>query len=456
MTNPNYKYENGVISIKINDKWIQPSFNRYENIEPIGEPGANGVVIKATHKITKRIDAIKIWLPRIRNGKNEVREEQYEAEVQKIAKLNDPRIATIHDAWNENGCYCCSMEYIDGITYEKWLQINKNTNTRIEMLSRIFDAIVFYQDQGIIHGDIHSKNILIDHESKIHIIDFGTSSLSVYENQSIHRENYLMYELVEKTLADQFDKNAFMYRKYSIRGSVTKRDDIRNVIPIFFSKSVLSYLHLLELLLYDRDIINNSGDMYDYCRTIASGNYLSLDYFYSKITGKNNHKPELFSKVMYNCIEDEAYEYAQNDFNEALKMEFLSLYTYYNLVKDWILSGKIDETVIASMISSERFCMPQKVVDLFMKSSDLLMFHDSLLQSEDTPENANFIERNLRAALYNIIEKKSCGYLLHILRNINLQILELKQKKELCERITRISYNYCINNSIEYEFPKGE
>ena len=45
MTNPNYKYENGVISIKINDKWIQPSFNRYENIDPIGEQGANGVVI---------------------------------------------------------------------------------------------------------------------------------------------------------------------------------------------------------------------------------------------------------------------------------------------------------------------------------------------------------------------------------------------------------------------------
>ena len=79
--------------------------------------------------------------------------------------------------------------------------------------------------------------------------------------------------------------------------------------------------------------------------------------------------------------------------------------------------------------------MPKKVVALFMKSSDLLMFHDSLLQSEDTPENANFIERNLRVALYNIIEKKSCGYLLHILRNINLQILELKQKKNYVKEL---------------------
>lgn len=154
MLNPNYKYEDKKIKVKIGDSWIEPNFERYDNIEPLGEPGANGVVIKGTHKITKRDDAIKIWLPRKINGKNVIREEQYIAEVQKIAKLNDPRIVTIHDAWFENGCYCCSMDFIDGITYEKWLEDNKNINTRVKMLLKIFDTIFFYQTQDIIHGDI--------------------------------------------------------------------------------------------------------------------------------------------------------------------------------------------------------------------------------------------------------------------------------------------------------------
>ena len=193
MPNPNYQNNNGKIKIKINDSWIEPQFERYENIEPIGEPGANGVVIKGTHKITKREDAIKIWLPRNRNGKEQVNEKQYLKEIQKITKLNDPRIVKIYDAWKENSCYCCSMEFIAGITYEAWLKKNCDITVRINMLLKIFDAIVFYQSQGIIHGDIHLKNILIDENEEIHIIDFGTSIISSYEEQSIYRENFLMY-----------------------------------------------------------------------------------------------------------------------------------------------------------------------------------------------------------------------------------------------------------------------
>lgn len=84
MPNPNYEYKDGKIKVKINGSWIEPSFERYENIKPIGEPGANGVVNKGAHKITRRDAAIKIWLPRYRNGKNEIREDQYLAKVQKL------------------------------------------------------------------------------------------------------------------------------------------------------------------------------------------------------------------------------------------------------------------------------------------------------------------------------------------------------------------------------------
>ena len=51
MPNPNYEYKDGKIKVKIDGSWIEPNFERYENIKPIGEPGANGVVIKGTHKI---------------------------------------------------------------------------------------------------------------------------------------------------------------------------------------------------------------------------------------------------------------------------------------------------------------------------------------------------------------------------------------------------------------------
>lgn len=450
MHNPNYEYKNGKIRVKIADSWIEPSFDRYENIKPIGEPGANGVVIKGTHKITRRDDAIKIWLPRKRNGKNEIREAQYLAEVQKIAKLKDPRIATIHDAWTENGCYCCSMEFIDGITYEKWLEENQDMDKRVHMLLKIFEAIVFYQSQGIIHGDIHSNNILIEKNGEIHIIDFGTSSMSSYKEQSNHRENYLMYELVEKTLAHQFDNNVFLYKKYKLQGNIEEFYDIRNAVPIFFSVSVLCYLHLMIMIDNFDDIINQPVEIFEYCRYIAKGFYLNMDYFYSKISGENEHKLEKFTQIMYERLEDEEYEDCQHNSIEMARMEYLSLFAYFEEVKKGPFIEKIKEGIMEKYINDEWFNKPREIIGIINKTKDFFEFHKILMETIGDYEEIYFIEIRLRSALYSIIKEIYGGYLLHVLRHLNLRIEELKRQNELCDRIIKLSYEYCLQSGIDY------
>lgn len=450
MLNPNYEYKDGKIKVKIDGSWIEPNFERYENIKPIGEPGANGVVIKGTHKITRRDDAIKIWLPRQRNGKNEINTEQYLAEVRKIAKLKDSRIATIHDAWMENGCYCCSMEFIDGITYEKWLEENSNISERVNMLLKIFEAIVFYQSQGIIHGDIHSKNIMIEKGGKIHIIDFGTSSISSYKEQSEYRENFLMYELVEKTLESKFDTKAFFYKKYSLKGSIKKINDIRNAVPIFFSKSVLCYLHLMIMLTNLHDIINYPEEIYEYCRYIAKGLYLNMDYFYSKIPGENDRKLEMFTNIMYESLEDEVYEKAQNNSDESERMEFISLFVYFEEVKRGLINGKIKKKILEKHVTDICLYKPSEIISIINSTNDLFNFHNILMETIGDYIEVCSIEKDLRQALYNIIEEAYGGYLLHIIRHMNLRIEEVKRQKPLCDRIVRLSYIYCSNNGIDY------
>lgn len=444
MINPNYEYKDGKIKVKIGDSWVEPSFERYENIRPIGEPGANGVVVKGTHKITRRDDAIKIWLPRNRNGKNEIREEQYLAEVQKIAKLKDSRIAEIYDAWTEKGCFCCSMEFIDGITYEKWIEKNHDISKRVDMLLRIFEAIVFYQSKGVIHGDIHSRNILVDNNGEIHIIDFGTSSLSSYKEQSNHRENFLMYELIEKTLGKQFDNRAFLYKKYALRGDAVNGDDVRNVVPVFFSQSVVCYLHLMIMLTNLQDIINEPEYIHEYCRYITKGFYLNMDYFYSKVSGENNQNLEMFTSVMFACIEDEEYENAQNDSSEAERMEFVSLFVYFEEVKRGLLEGEI------YVDTMEKYIKSRDIISILYASRDFIEFHNRLLEEIDDYEEIYSIEVDLRTSLYNIIEDIYGGYLLHILRRIHLRIAEIKVQGEFYDRIIRLSYIYCINNGIEF------
>lgn len=448
MPNPNYRYKDGKIMVKMDGSWIEPNFKRYENIKPIGEPGANGVVIKGTHKITKRNDAIKIWLPRKRNGKYEIREQQYLAEIQKISQLNDPRIAKIYDAWTEKGCYCCSMEFIDGITYEKWLEENHDMNKRINILLEIFETIVFYQSQGIIHGDIHSRNILIDKDQQIHIIDFGTSSLSSYKEQSNYRENFLMYELVEKTLENKFDNRAFLLKKYNLGRNIEKFDDIRKAIPIIFSESVLSYLHIFFMLTNLHDIINDPKDLYEYCRYIAKGLYLNMDYFYHKVSGENEKKLEKFTNIMFESLENEMYEDCQEDINKMEMMTFLSLFVYFEEIKKILSDGKIKEEMIVKYIIQKYFSEPKKIIDIINTSDDLFEFHNTLTEIISDSAEVYSIELNLRMCMYSIIEEVYKGYLLHILRFLHLRMEELKHQKGMCDKLSRLSPVYCFNNDI--------
>lgn len=448
MSNQNYKYEDGKIQVKIDGSWIEPNFERYENIKPIGEPGANGVVIKGTHKITKRIDAIKIWLPRKRNGKNEIREEQYLAEVQKITQLNHPRIAKIYDAWTEKGCYCCSMEFIDGITYEKWLEKNHDMNKRINILFEIFETIAFYQEQGIIHGDIHSRNILIDKKQQIHIIDFGTSSLSSYKEQSNYRENFLMYELVEKTLENRFDNQAFLLNKYDLNGNIEKADDIRNAVPSFFSKSVLYYLHILCMLTNLHNIINEPKDIYEYCRYIAKGLYLNMDYFYDKVTGENEQKLEKFANIMFESLEDEMYEDCYEDSNKMEMMIFLSLFVYFEEIKRRLLDGKIKEEIMVKYINDRSFNEPKKIIDIINTSNDFFKFHNILSGIIGHSEEVYSIELELRGCMYSIIEEIYKGYSLYILRHLHLRMEEVKHQSGMCDKLSRLSPVYCFNNDM--------
>lgn len=450
MSNPNYRNENGKIAIKINDEWIEPKFDHYDNIEALGETGANGVVITGIHGVTGRKEAIKIWLPRKRGNTIVLREEQYREEVRKIANLNDPRIATVYDAWTENGCLCCSMEYIDGQTYTKWLERNLDEFRRLAILKKIFETIVFYQNQGIIHGDIHSNNIMIDNNNNVHIIDFGTSTFSGYANQSVYRENFLMYELIKKTLGDIFDEKAFIFRKYNINGRIKTEDDVRNAIPVLFSRTALSYLKLMELLGMESDIVNGSDVINEYCRHIAEGVYLNMDYFCKQLFKKskpNEEKLLRLGECMYEALENFEYAECQNDkYGLAEKMLYLSLFVYYDIVKTGLNNKTIESALVEEKIKGISCELGNKsiVLKAFYGNDSLLTFHAELISQIEWPE-VNEIESHLRGELFSALQEMYDDVFLYMVRKINLKLEEIKLNKELCNDIERLPYTYCYN-----------
>lgn len=332
MSSEKYKFNNGKLEVNIKNNWKIIKFTGYEFLEVIGI-GANGVVVKAKHQITERIDAIKIWLPHKKSKHGKVSEEQYLREVRKISKLNDKNIVTIYDAkiLENEGIYMCAMEYIDGKSLKEWIKDNHHISYRIKICKEILQTVENYQKAGIIHGDLHGGNIIIDKQLNIHIIDFGTS-LFGHNNQSKERESNFIYDLVKKIMKDEFKIELFSIKNYDIYSEIKYKDDTRRYIPLLVTKTMLQFIKLRDIKyktvkMTDRDVL------IEYCENIAKGIYFNLDNIYLELLSWSDRDlvNQIFPIALYENIDITIFDLNETDDLEEL--EYTTLYIYYEIFK---------------------------------------------------------------------------------------------------------------------------
>lgn len=446
MSNPNFQFDNGEIKIKLKNEWTTVNLDEYDIIGIAGKPGANGAVLKGIHKITKRTDAIKIWLPRKDAKNGEVKESQYLEEIKKIARLNHPNIVKIHDAWIKSSCYFCSMEYVDGCTLETWISSHARKWERLDILNKIFMAVKAYQDEGIIHGDLHANNILIDKEQNIHIIDFGTSVTSKYADQSKYRENFLMYELVEKVMGDDFSDEIFLFKKYSLSGEIQNEDDVRNAIPALVSDTISEYIKL-EMIKFQVEKLTDLDNLREICECIARGSYINIDFFYKNMPAWCVKEViDAFPKIFYETLQNVIYGESQYDYNEAEKVTYLSLYVYYKYYKS--IQTEIDASIYDKLMHNQKG--NDAYFEMINQEKDLFGLHRHLLEKYNDEDEVYGIEGRIRGMLASVLSQFYKGYYLHILRSEYLEMRQIKMGDEsLYNKIINLSYIYRFNNGIK-------
>lgn len=160
----------------IQKQFIMPS-DMSTSYEPVESRGFNQLV---KVKRQGRWFLLKGLKPEYRN--QQVYLELLKKEYELMVQLDHPNIVRVSaKEVNEELGPCIVMEYIDGVTLEKFLESKPSQQVRRKVVDQLIDALAYIHGKQIVHRDLKPSNILITRNgNNVKIIDFGLSDADDY------------------------------------------------------------------------------------------------------------------------------------------------------------------------------------------------------------------------------------------------------------------------------------
>ena len=102
---------------------------------------------------------------------------RFRREAENLAKLHHPNIIRVYDVFDENGTTYYSMEYVEGLTLDAYIQQHHPLPEAeaVAILGRVCSALSFMHGQRMLHLDLKPKNIMYSTKGEVFLIDFGLS-----------------------------------------------------------------------------------------------------------------------------------------------------------------------------------------------------------------------------------------------------------------------------------------
>lgn len=103
--------------------------------------------------------------------------EKFRKEAQNLSRMNHPNIVKVLDVFDENNTTYYVMEHIEGRNLDEFI-LQQSGIKETEALAKIKDvalALSYMHEHKMLHLDIKPKNIMMDSNQKLYLIDFGLS-----------------------------------------------------------------------------------------------------------------------------------------------------------------------------------------------------------------------------------------------------------------------------------------
>jgi tetratricopeptide (TPR) repeat protein/predicted Ser/Thr protein kinase len=179
---------------------------RYRIIEELGKGGMGNVYKALDTEINEKV-AIKLIKPEISSDPKTI--ERFRSELKFARKIRHKNVCQMYDLNKEEGAYYITMEYVSGEDLKSFIRRAKrlDVGTAVSIAREVCEGLAEAHRLGVVHRDLKPRNIMIDNEGQVRIMDFGIArSLEAEgvtaEGAVIGTPEYMSPEQVDGKAAD--------------------------------------------------------------------------------------------------------------------------------------------------------------------------------------------------------------------------------------------------------------
>jgi eukaryotic-like serine/threonine-protein kinase len=149
---------------------------RYKIIKNLGSGGMATVYLAEDQQNSNFKVALKIFYPNIFKSAEGLN--RFRSELLAVFKIPNQNIVQIYETIEEPGTFGLVMEYLDYGDLLKRIDAGKFTESQvIDVLHQVATGLKAIHTAGVVHRDIKPDNIIISHDGKIKISDFGVARI---------------------------------------------------------------------------------------------------------------------------------------------------------------------------------------------------------------------------------------------------------------------------------------
>ena len=185
--------------------------NRYELIRILANGGMGTIYEGIDTRLDRKV-AVKIMHPHLAQDEEFI--SRFIREAKAAASLSHPNIVNVMDqGWNQSGipAVFLVMELVEGQTLRELIASKGkfSVTETINYLAPVVSALAAAHQIGIVHRDIKPENILISHDGRIKIADFGLArganlgqTMTAEASVILGSVSYLSPEQVQRGISD--------------------------------------------------------------------------------------------------------------------------------------------------------------------------------------------------------------------------------------------------------------